>query len=47
MTDSKQQPSLLFITTADPDSTPHAEWIPWTLEKALKFRAWIDGGCLP
>jgi glycosyltransferase involved in cell wall biosynthesis len=34
MTDSKQQPSLLFITTADPDSTPHAEWIPWTLEKA-------------
>jgi glycosyltransferase involved in cell wall biosynthesis len=26
--------SVLFITTADPDTTPHAEWIPWTLEKA-------------
>jgi glycosyltransferase involved in cell wall biosynthesis len=25
---------VLFITTADPDTTPHAEWIPWTLEKA-------------
>jgi len=25
---------VLFITTMDPDTTPHAEWIPWTLEKA-------------
>ena len=21
--------------------------LPWTLERALKFREWIDGGCLP
>jgi glycosyltransferase involved in cell wall biosynthesis len=26
--------TLLFLTTADPASTPHAEWIPWALQRA-------------
>lgn len=26
--------TLLFLTTADPSTTPHAEWIPWALERA-------------
>jgi glycosyltransferase involved in cell wall biosynthesis len=34
MTDPTPDRSVLFITTADPDATPHAEWIPWTLERA-------------
>jgi glycosyltransferase involved in cell wall biosynthesis len=26
--------SIVFITTADAGATPHAEWIPWALERA-------------
>ena len=26
--------TLLFLTTADPSTTPHAEWIPWALDRA-------------
>jgi glycosyltransferase involved in cell wall biosynthesis len=34
MTATTPDRSVLFITTMDPGATPHAEWIPWTLEKA-------------
>ncbi len=34
MNDATPDRSVVFITTANPDTTPHAEWIPWTLEKA-------------
>lgn len=26
--------SVVFVTTADASTTPHAEWIPWALERA-------------
>ncbi len=34
MTNTPRDRSVVFITTMDPDTTPHAEWIPWTLERA-------------
>ncbi len=34
MPQTTQDRSVIFITTQDPDGTPHAEWIPWTLKKA-------------
>jgi glycosyltransferase involved in cell wall biosynthesis len=29
-----QNRSVVFVTTADASATPHAEWIPWALERA-------------